>query len=134
MKKAKIIYWVFTGLIFLFDSLMPALTFNTDLAKEGISHLGYPDYFRLELTAAKIIGGLVLILPMIPARIKEWAYVGFAINFISAFIGHAVVDGMDAQTIIPLVALAILVVSYIYYHRVKDIAASPAKRGSFVMN
>jgi len=45
MKKDKIIYWVTTGFIFLFEGVMPALTSQTELAKEGIAHLGYPSYF-----------------------------------------------------------------------------------------
>ena len=117
MKKHKIIYWTTTIILFLFDSLLPALTSHTDLAKQGISHLGYPDYFRTVLTIFKIIGGLLLIIPAIPARIKEWAYVGFALNFICAFISLLIVDGMNGQTIFPLVILGILVASYISYHK-----------------
>ena len=58
-KKEKIIYWIFTSMVFLLDSAIPAFTFNIELAKEGIRHLGYPDYFRIELSIAKIIGGLL---------------------------------------------------------------------------
>lgn len=126
MKKDKIIYWIATGIIFLFDTVMPALTSHTELAKEGIRHLGYPDYFRVELTIFKILGGLALVLPFVPARVKEWAYAGFGISFISAFIGHCVVDGLNGQTFLPLVILAILVVSYIYYHKIQKTA--PAAR------
>ncbi|MEP7251823.1 MAG: DoxX family protein [Ginsengibacter sp.] len=120
-KSTKIIYWISTSIVFLLDSAMPAFTFNTELAKEGIRHLGYPDYFRIELSIAKIIGGLLLIIPMIPARFKEWAYVGFGIDFISAFIGHLAVDGFNGQTIFPLVMFIILIVSYIYFHKMKDV-------------
>src|SRR5258706_14652262 len=84
-KTAKVIYWIFTSLIVLLDSVIPALTFNTTLAKQGISHLGFPDYFRIELSIGKIVGGILLILPMVPSRLKEWAYVGFGIAFVSAF-------------------------------------------------
>lgn len=119
MKKDKIIFWIATGIIFLFDTVMPALTSHTELAKEGIRHLGYPDYFRVELTIFKILGGLALVLPFVPARVKEWAYAGFGISFISAFIGHRVVDGLGGQTFLPLVILAILVVSYTYYHKIQ---------------
>ena len=107
------------AIVFLLDSAMPAFTFNTELAKEGVRHLGYPDYFRIELSILKIIGGILLILPMIPARFKEWAYVGFGIDFISAFIAHWAVDGFNGQTIFPLVMFIILVVSYIYFHKLK---------------
>ncbi len=125
MKKDKIIYWVATSIVFLFDSVMPALTSHTELAIEGIRHLGYPDYFRVQLTIFKVLGGLLLIIPKVPARLKEWAYVGFAINFISAAIGHAVVDGVDAQTFLPLVILGILIVSYVYFHKLNDKIVTP---------
>ena len=118
MKTNKIIYWIATSLIFLLDGLMPALTFNTQLAKDGISHLGYPDYFRILLTVFKVTGALVLILPNFKGRIKEWAYAGFTFNFISAAVSHLVVDGFNGETVFPLVALVILAVSYIYYHKI----------------
>jgi len=114
-----VIYWIFTSLIVLLDSVIPAFTFNTDLAKQGISHLGFPDYFRIELSIAKIIGGILLILPVIPARYKEWAYVGFGINFISAMIANFVTDGAG-PAILPLVGLVLLTISYIYYHKIKN--------------
>ena len=119
MKKINIIYWITTAIIFLMEGVMPAITGNTELAKEGIRHLGYPDYFRIELIIFKVIGAIVLILPMAPPRIKEWAYAGFGITMISAFIGHAAVDGMNFQTFFPLIILAILIVSYICYHKRK---------------
>jgi len=117
MKKTNIIYWTATIIIFLMEGVIPALTGNTELAKEGVRHLGYPDYFRIELTIFKVIGALALILPMAPQRIKEWAYAGFGITMVSAFIGHWVVDGLNFQAILPLIFLFILLVSYTYYHK-----------------
>lgn len=117
MKKDKLIYWTATIIVFLFEGVMPALTSNSELAKEGIRHLGYPDYFRIQLSVFKVIGSLVLILPFVPARFKEWAYVGLGITMISAFIAHWVVDGFGGQTIFPLIFFGILTVSYIYYHK-----------------
>jgi hypothetical protein len=120
MKKTIIIYWTTTIIIFLFDSLMPALTSNSQLAIDGIRHLGYPDYFRVMLTIFKITGGLLLILPMIPPRFKEWAYAGFGINFIAATVSHAVVDGINFQTFFPLIILGILIASYISWHQLRS--------------
>ena len=119
MKTTKIIYWISTIIIFLLDGLMPALTSNTELARQGISHLGYPDYFRIELTIFKVLGGLVLIIPSVPARVKEWAYFGFVIDFVSAFIGHVVVDGFNGQAMFPLIMLIFLIISYVYYHKTR---------------
>lgn len=123
MKAIKITYWVTTTLIFLFDGVMPALTSNTELAKQGIAHLGYPDYFRNLLTVFKVIGALALILPFVKGRFKEWAYFGFTIAFISAFVSHTAVDGFSAQSLFPLVVLAVLVVSYLCWHRLQNAKA-----------
>lgn len=133
MKTTKITYWIATILIFLLDGLMPALTSNTELAKQGISHLGYPDYFRVMLTFFKITGAIVLVVPAIKSRFKEWAYVGFGINFICAAISHWVVDGFGGNTIFPLVAFAILAVSYIFYHKLKDAKDVPSYTGKLAM-
>jgi hypothetical protein len=116
MKKTKILYWTTTVIVFLFEGVLPALTSNTQLAVEGIRHLGYPDYFRVFLTVFKVLGALALILPFIKDRLKEWAYAGFAITMLSAFISHWSVDGFSAQTVLPLFFLAILITSYISYH------------------
>lgn len=63
---------------------------------EAFHHLGFPDYFRVELSWAKLVGVLVLLAPA-PARLKEWAYAGFAIDLGSAVIAHlAVGDGPQA--------------------------------------
>src|SRR5215813_9737069 len=43
------------------------------------THLGFPDYFRVELSWAKFFGIALLLAPA-PAWLKEWAYAGFAIT------------------------------------------------------
>ena len=117
MKKEKIIFWTATIIIALFEGVMPVLTSQTELAKEGIRHLGYPEYFGNALVVFKVLGVLALVIPQIPKRVKEWAYAGFAFDFIFASISHGAVDGMNVQTIFPLFVLGILAVSYIYYHK-----------------
>jgi hypothetical protein len=118
MKKNKIIFWVATLFIFLFEGVMPALTFQSELAKEGIRHLGYPDYFGNALVVFKVLGSFVLILPQLPKRVKEWAYAGFAFDFIFACISHTAVDGITFNSFFPLVIFAILIVSYVYFHKI----------------
>ncbi|MFN6064103.1 MAG: DoxX family protein [Bacteroidota bacterium] len=117
MKKETIIFWTATTIIALFEGVMPALTSQTELAKEGIRHLGYPEYFGNALVVFKILGVLALVIPQIPKRVKEWAYAGFAFDFIFASISHGAVDGMNVQTIFPMFVLGILAVSYVYYHK-----------------
>lgn len=118
-KSAKAIYWTTTIIIFLLEGVMPALTSQTELAKEGIRHLGYPEYFGNALVVFKIAGSILLILPIIPARIKEWAYAGFAFDFIFASISHWTVDGFGGQTIFPIIILGVLMISYYYYQKIR---------------
>ena len=126
MKKAKIIFWTTTILIFLFEGLMPALTSQSELAKEGIRHLGYPEYFGNALVVFKVLGALALVIPQVPNRIREWAYAGFAFDFIFASISHFAVDGIDFQGFFPLIILAILMISYTYHHKIQEYKNNPA--------
>jgi hypothetical protein len=121
MKTTKIIFWTTTIILFLFEGVMPALTSQTELAKEGIRHLGYPEYFGVLLTVFKVLGSFALIIPKIPSRIKEWAYIGFAFDFIAACVSHWVVDGFGVQTIFPLIVLGILAMSYVTYHKLNSV-------------
>jgi hypothetical protein len=124
MKKTTIIYWTATILIFFFQGLLPVLTSQSEAAKETFRHFGYPAYFMNMLNTFKALGALALVIPQVPPRIKEWAYAGFAIDFIAAFIAIWVVDGLSAITFFPLVILAVLIVSYINYHKLKSIQSA----------
>jgi len=89
--------------------------------KAAFVHLGFPGYFRVELAVAKIIGALVLLVPGIPKIVKQFAYFGFALTFLSAFIAHTASGDPISVAIMPLLFLGILIVSYFYflkpYHR-----------------
>jgi DoxX-like family len=117
MKKTKILFWIPTILIFLLEGVIPALTSQSQMAQEGINHLGYPLYFGTMLAVFKVLGALSLVIPMVPKRIKEWAYAGFGIDFISAFVSLWVVDGVTGMLFLPIVALGLLTLSYVNYHK-----------------
>ncbi|MEN9875259.1 MAG: hypothetical protein RLZZ529_256 [Bacteroidota bacterium] len=117
MKKDKIIFWTATTIIALLEGVMPALTSQTELAKEGIRHLGYPEYFGNVLVVFKVLGVLAIVISQVSKRVKEWAYAGFAFDFLFAAISHGAVDGVSGQTFFPIGILGILTVSYIYYHK-----------------
>jgi hypothetical protein len=118
MQKDKLIYWITTGLVSALVLFSAFSYFTNPAMAEGFRHLGFPDYFRIELGVAKFLAIAVILLPMAPARFKEWAYAGLGIVFISAAIAHGVVDGPD-KSVVALVALAILGVSYVYYHKLR---------------
>ena len=120
MKSTKIIYWATTTLIFLFEGLMPALTSQTEMAKEGLNHLGYPAYFGLALVVFKVLGTLALIIPQVPKTLKEWAYAGFVFDFIFAAISHWAVDGFGMDAVFPFIIMAVLLVSYRSYHQLQS--------------
>lgn len=114
-RVSKVIYWISTGLIAIFE-LSGAFFINSEMAKAGMRHLGLPEWFRWELSIGHLIGGILLILP-IRKRFKEWVYVAFGIDFISAFIAYMSVDGFGSTVFFPLFMLALLIISYVYYHK-----------------
>ena len=89
-------YWIVTALFCLQICFTAYAQLTLPQVAEAFRHLGFPDYFRVELSWAKFLGVAVLLAP-VPARLKEWAYAGFAITLVSALIAHlAVGDGPDA--------------------------------------
>jgi len=121
MKKDKIIFWITTGIVSVM-MLFSAFNYLTnEVMKGAFVHLGFPSYFRIELAVAKILGAIVLVLPLIPNRIKEFAYFGFAITFVSAFIAHLSSGDPVSVALMPVGFVVILVVSYIYSHKTRKL-------------
>ena len=119
MKQDNIIYWACTGLVSALMLFSAFAYFTKPEMAEAFKHLGFPDYFRIELGIAKILGVIALLVPMISSRLKEWAYFGFSVVCISAIIAHlSSGDGMGGAGL-PLFALVLLCVSYIYYHKLQ---------------
>ncbi len=116
-KTTKIVFWISTTLIFLFEGVMPALFSHTKESIEGFTHLGYPLYFITVLTVFKVLGTLALIIPQTPKRLKEWAYAGLTFDFLCACISYCAVDGFGFYAVFPLIVLAVLMVSYYCYHK-----------------
>ena len=117
MKSTKIIYWITTSLIAL-SSISGVFMINNPETINGMQHLGLPVWFARELIIGKCIGGIILILPFFSRRIKEWAYVAFGIDMLSAFIAYASIDGLISKTFAPILFFVILLISYICYHRI----------------
>lgn len=113
MKKYKIIFWVATALIVLWEGVMPlsTLVFTPQYVNAGTAPLGYPDYFAVTLIICKVLGAIAISFPKIPTKLREWAYAGFTFNLVFAFISHACVDKKIEYMLMPLVVLGILAVS-----------------------
>ena len=86
-KGTVIGFWIATGLFCLQMGFTAYAELRLPQVAEAFSHLGFPAYFRVELSWAKLVGVALLLAPA-PARLKEWAYAGFAIDLGSALIAH----------------------------------------------
>jgi hypothetical protein len=96
MNKNRIAFWILTGLFCAQIGFTAYAQLTLPQVGDAFRHLGFPDYFRVELSWAKLVGVALLLAP-VPARVKEWAYAGFAFDLASAVIAHlAVGDGVAA--------------------------------------
>ncbi len=95
-RAATFVFWGVTTFFCLHMMFTAYAQLRLPQVAEAFARLGFPDYFRVELACAKLVG-VVLLLAPVPARLKEWAYAGFAINLGSALVAHvAVGDGPRA--------------------------------------
>jgi hypothetical protein len=84
-NDSKKTYWVVKALISFF---MLFTAFFSYSHPEYLRFPGFPDYFRIELVITKVTGAILLLIPRMPLRVKEWIYAGFGIVIISAPIAH----------------------------------------------
>jgi hypothetical protein len=100
MKPTKTLvvgFWISTALFALQMGFTAYAQLRLPQVAQAFIHIGFPAYFRIELSWAKFAGLLALLVPRVPARIKEWAYAGFAFTLVSALIAHfSVGDGPAA--------------------------------------
>lgn len=60
MKATKITYYITTGLLSLAMAFSAFAYLSNPALKEGFQHLGFPDYFRIELAIAKGLAAIAL--------------------------------------------------------------------------
>ena len=95
-KGLVIGFWLATALFCLQIGFTAYAQLRLPQVAAAFTHLGFPDYFRVELSLAKLVGVALLLAP-VPWRLKEWTYAGFAFDLGSAVIAHlAVGDGPQA--------------------------------------
>ncbi|PWS30489.1 DoxX family protein [Pedobacter paludis] len=117
MKKIKIWYWIAT-ILFALMMIMDGFGGITqqEAGREVLKHLGYPMYLLIITGNAKIIGAIAILQTKFKV-IKEWAFAGFAINFIGAFVSRAFVGDEMSLLIPPIVALAIMFIPYFLWKK-----------------
>ena len=111
MRGKTITYWISTIFVVCIMAVSGGLAIlHASPFMRALAHLGYPPYFSNLLGVGKLVGIFVLLLPGLP-RMKEWAYVAFAITLLSACCSHfSSGDGLLALD--PLVTFGALVASY----------------------
>lgn len=113
----KNIYWTTTILLSAF-LLWSAYTYLFSKSTiEGVRDLGFPDHFRMQLAILKIIAVAILLIPQIPMQVKEWAYAGVGLFFLTAIVAHTAHKDPFVITLINLVLFGLLIVSNIYLHK-----------------
>lgn len=120
MKRNKIIFWIATIILILWEGVMPLSTmlFMPEYVNLGTKPLGYPDYFAYTLIICKVLGVTAIAIPKLNSTLREWAYAGLTFNLLFAVISHSIVDGNISYILMPVIVGVILFVSY-YYQPVK---------------
>jgi hypothetical protein len=125
-KGIVIAFWIVTALFCLemiFTAYYELLVLPE--AAQAFTRLGFPaDSFRVELSWAKVAGVAALLLPMVPARLKEWAYAGFAINLVSALIAHISIRDSTVAFVPSTLTSLLWVLSYFFWRRLPESAPS----------
>ena len=121
-KARTIVYWIITAGFCLQIGFTAYAQLRLPQVAAAFTHLGFPDYFRVELAWAKLLG-VVLLLAPVPARLKEWAYAGFAITLGSALIAHFALGDAPAVWSWAAVTSVLWGISYYFWRRLE---AAPA--------
>jgi hypothetical protein len=128
-KTIPLIFWAFTALF----CLEMSFTAYYELLPQGalaFARLGFANgAFRYELSLAKLVGVVVLLVPVIPARLKEWAYAGFAINLISAVIAHSSISDRRLAFVPSTLTAVLWAASYFSWRRLEAARGRRSLRG-----
>jgi hypothetical protein len=124
-RRLAAAFWLFTALFALQMSMTVYAQLHIPQTAALFAHLGFPAYFRIELAWAKLAGVAALLIPVVPARLKEWAYAGFAITLFSALIAHLATGDGVAQWGWVAANVVLWGLSYFFYRRRQARAALP---------
>jgi hypothetical protein len=119
MPRAKGVvvgFWIATVLLCLQLGFTAYAQLSLPQVAAAFQQLGFPGYFRVELALAKLLGVIALLAPA-PARLKEWAYAGFAFTLVSALIAHFAVGDPPAAWSFAAGTSVLWVVSYVLWRR-----------------
>jgi hypothetical protein len=114
---ARTAYWVSTAIIALLMTAGGLAMLFWPPNRQLLEGLGFPGWFAGELGLAKLLGVAALLVPGVPARVKEWAYAGFAVILVSAALAHLHHGDGVARSCEPLGFLVVLLASNACWRR-----------------
>ncbi|HEX4850691.1 MAG TPA: DoxX family protein, partial [Puia sp.] len=107
-------YWILTGYL-AFESILAAIWdfnwLNKEYAINLMRHLGYPSYFLVIKGVCTLLAAPVFLLPGL-RLLKEWAYFGTFLIYISAIASHLAIGDGFRTLIAPIIFLSIAVGSW----------------------
>ena len=123
-RAVVIAFWMVTALFCVEMMFTAYWEWFTPQSAQTFARLRFPDTsFRVELSVAKMLGVVALLIPAIPSRVKEWAYAGFAFNLLSALIAHASIHDRHAAFAPSTITLLLGTCSYLLWRRLEKPAA-----------
>ena len=117
VKTVRTIYWILTVLFALamLGDAYGGIT-RQQAGVDVLNHLGYPLYNLPMFGIAKLLGAIAILQNKF-RTIKEWAFAGFAFNFIAAFLSRAIVGDSIGLLVPPIVMLIIMSVIYYFWKK-----------------
>jgi hypothetical protein len=113
-RTKMVFYWIVTVLL-IFELIYGAMwdfnILNKGFVPDILKHLGYPLYLGVILGVAKLVAGIVIIIPNWTLQ-KEWAYTGIFILFVGAVSSHILSGDTIAQYGFAIAITIITLLSY----------------------
>ena len=117
-SKLFYVYWAITLLLMVPGAgggLVEVFTGGPASVAQTLTSLGYPLYIMKILGTAKVLGGLAILTGRFP-KLKEWAYAGFAFDFLGATASH-LLAGDAAHAPLPFAFFVVHMTSYALWYK-----------------
>jgi uncharacterized membrane protein len=126
-KRSKIIYWTLTVLMFIpgfAGAAVELFTSGPESIVKIMIALGYPLYLMKILGFAKLLGSVAILWGRFP-KLKEWAYAGFAFDYLGATASHVLAADAPAA-VFPFLFLIVMMITYYLWYKTKATALPSA--------
>jgi len=105
-KRLNIVYWIasilFSGLMIF--SALSGLKPSQEAVQFLHDGMGFPVYFIMFISYAKVLGSVAILIPGLNRHIKEWAYAGLFFDLAGAIFSGVAVGGKFDPMMLTLLA------------------------------